>query len=190
MSAEDAFIRAILSDPRTAAPRLVYADWLEERGDTTSICRAEYLRVECALDALPPRDRVRRKLQDRLRQLRAVVGDDWWRQLDWAGVEYCVEFEYRCPQRWDTLLPTDDSAIRHCPQCQRNVYYCGSEQDAHRLADAGECVAIDSRRLRLPMRRVRALAETGRLLGRIDPTTPRRPTLGERGTPPAPQNSL
>jgi hypothetical protein len=32
------------------------------------------------------------------------VGDDWWQQLDWAGVDYCVEFEYRCPQRWDSFL--------------------------------------------------------------------------------------
>jgi uncharacterized protein (TIGR02996 family) len=190
MSAEDAFIRAILSDPRATAPRLVYADWLEERGDTTSTYRAEYLRVECALDALPPRDRGRRKLQDRLRWLRMSVGDDWWRQLDWAGVEYCVEFEYRCPQRWDTLLPTDDSAVRHCSQCQRNVHYCRSAQEAHRLADAGECVAIDSRLVRLPMGRVRAAREAGRLLGKVAPTAQRRPTLGERGAPPAPQNSL
>jgi uncharacterized protein (TIGR02996 family) len=45
ISTEDAFIQAILSDPRAAAPRLIYADWLEEHGDHASFCRAEYLRV-------------------------------------------------------------------------------------------------------------------------------------------------
>lgn len=38
---ERPFIRAILADPEAAEPRLVYADWLEERGDV----RAEAVRV-------------------------------------------------------------------------------------------------------------------------------------------------
>src|SRR6187401_142432 len=100
MTDEDAFIRTILADPGNAAPRLVYADWLEERNDSDSACRAEYLRIECELDGLPSGDRKRRRLQRRLLQLRESVGNDWWRQLDWAKVEYCVEFEYKCPQRW------------------------------------------------------------------------------------------
>lgn len=62
MSIEDAFIQAILSDPSATAPRLIYADWLEERGDPSFICRAEYLRVECELDALPKRDPKRTRL--------------------------------------------------------------------------------------------------------------------------------
>src|SRR5688572_5761980 len=107
MSDENAFIRAILADPRDRTLRLVYADWLEERGDAESDSRAEYLRVECQLDSLPSGDKTRRQLRARLMQLRGVVGDDWWRQLDWAKVDYCVEFAYRCPQRWDTLQPTD-----------------------------------------------------------------------------------
>jgi uncharacterized protein (TIGR02996 family) len=84
MSIEDAFIQAILSDPRAAAPRLIYADWLEERGESASICRAEYLRVECEWDALLQRDPRRPTLQARLQELRPTVGDDWWRQLDLA----------------------------------------------------------------------------------------------------------
>src|SRR5262245_23761249 len=43
MSDEDAFIQAILADPGDNAARLVYADWLDERGDP----RAEYLRRLC-----------------------------------------------------------------------------------------------------------------------------------------------
>jgi uncharacterized protein (TIGR02996 family) len=42
---EAALIQVILSTPHDDAPRLIYADWLEERGD----CRGEYLRVQCQL---------------------------------------------------------------------------------------------------------------------------------------------
>jgi uncharacterized protein (TIGR02996 family) len=180
MSDEAAFIRAILAHPGDVASRRVYADWLEERGDAESLRRAEYVRIECDLDGLPARDGKRSRLQARLRQLRGAIGDDWWRQLDWAGVEYCVEFEYRCPQRWDTLQATEDPDVRHCRECRRDVYYCHSAEEAHQLADAGECVAIDSRLPRLPFGLVRGLP-AGRLLGRVAPTTPRRIPLRLRG---------
>jgi uncharacterized protein (TIGR02996 family) len=41
MTDEDAFIRAIQADPDDTTTRLVYADWLEERGQPA---RAETLR--------------------------------------------------------------------------------------------------------------------------------------------------
>jgi uncharacterized protein (TIGR02996 family) len=44
----NAFLRAIVDDPDDDAPRLVYADWLEENGDQP---RAEFIRVQCALTA-------------------------------------------------------------------------------------------------------------------------------------------
>jgi uncharacterized protein (TIGR02996 family) len=45
MDEEAGFIDAILANPSEDATRLVYADWLEERGDP----RAAYLRLECQL---------------------------------------------------------------------------------------------------------------------------------------------
>jgi uncharacterized protein (TIGR02996 family) len=42
MTDDEAFIRVILDSPGDEAPRLVYADWLEERGDP----RSAYLRAE------------------------------------------------------------------------------------------------------------------------------------------------
>jgi uncharacterized protein (TIGR02996 family) len=185
MTDEDALIRAILAEPGDPAPRLIYADWLEERGDADSVRRAEYLRVECHLDSLPSADRTRRGLQARLLELRMLVGDAWWRQLDWAKVEYCVEFAYHWPRRWDTLLPTGDEAVRHCSVCQRDVHYCGSAREAHDLAEAGECVAIDSRLARLPLQLLRSRREPGRLLGRVAPRVPNRLPLSKRRHGPA-----
>jgi uncharacterized protein (TIGR02996 family) len=43
MSDDAHFLQAIRKRPADLAPRLVYADWLDERGDP----RAEYLRVQC-----------------------------------------------------------------------------------------------------------------------------------------------
>ena len=181
MNEENKFIRAILDDPRDVNLRLVYADWLEERGDPDSARRAEYLRTECTLDTLPAKDKKRHHLQDRLRHLRTVVGDDWWQALDCARVEYCVEFEYQCPQRWDMLTPTGDPAIRHCSECQQDVHYTRSGREARRLADAGMCVAIDSRLARLPLSRVRNAARAGRLLGKVSAHVPHRIPLPIRG---------
>ena len=178
MSDEDGFLRAIVADPGNVALRLIYADWLEERGDADADHRAEYLRAECALDALPARNRRRRRLQARLRELRPLVGADWWRQLDWSRVEFCVEFQFRCPQRWDKLSPTNNAAVRQCQSCQQKVYYCRSVGEAHRRADAGQCVAIDSRLARLPLGMVRT---SGRRLGKVMPRVPSRLPLNQRG---------
>jgi uncharacterized protein (TIGR02996 family) len=52
MSDHDAFLRGILENPDDDSPRLVYADWLEERADP----RAEFIRVQCELAKLPPDD--------------------------------------------------------------------------------------------------------------------------------------
>ncbi len=178
---EQAFIRAILDQPADTALRLVYADWLEERGDAESMRRAEFLRVECEMDGLPTNHPKRAQRQTRLRELRAKIDDEWWQQLDWAPVDYCVKFEYQCPQRWDSLQPTDDPAVRHCPECRQKVYYCRSAREVERRADSGECVAIDSRHPRLPLGLLRTRVRSGRLLGKVAPSLPKRPPLTERG---------
>jgi uncharacterized protein (TIGR02996 family) len=42
---EEGFLRSIIDSPEDDTPRLVYADWLEERGDP----HGEFIRVQCAL---------------------------------------------------------------------------------------------------------------------------------------------
>jgi uncharacterized protein (TIGR02996 family) len=73
---EDAFIHAILASPEDASPCLVYADWLEERGDP----RGEYLRLLCALDGRSETDRQATKMRKRLRILEGNI-DRRWRAL-------------------------------------------------------------------------------------------------------------
>src|SRR5262249_54543890 len=68
---EEAFLKSISANPPDNTARLVYADWLEERGDL----RADYLRVLCAwLTCRSDRDH---QLIERERELRAAVGRRW-----------------------------------------------------------------------------------------------------------------
>jgi uncharacterized protein (TIGR02996 family) len=50
MDNDEAFLRAITDNPNDSSVRLVYADWLEERGDP----RAEFLRVQQAFTEISP----------------------------------------------------------------------------------------------------------------------------------------
>jgi uncharacterized protein (TIGR02996 family) len=47
-------ILAILANPAADLPRLVYADWLDEQVNQSDSDRAEFIRVQCQLDARDP----------------------------------------------------------------------------------------------------------------------------------------
>src|SRR3954451_5218968 len=70
----DAFLQAILDEPDDDTPRLVFADWLDERGD---VGRAGVIRVQCELARWVPEGGRRRLLQARERELRAAHRDEW-----------------------------------------------------------------------------------------------------------------
>lgn len=56
MPSERDFLDAILAAPEDDSPRLIYADWLEERGDVARTARASFIRAQCELahtDACP-----------------------------------------------------------------------------------------------------------------------------------------
>jgi uncharacterized protein (TIGR02996 family) len=76
---DEAFLQAIRDEPASDVPRLVYADWLEEKGDAEAADRAEFIRVQCRLYELPEGHRGRGALEARARELlrghwRAWVG--------------------------------------------------------------------------------------------------------------------
>ncbi len=68
MDNEEGFLAAIRSEPTDSTARLVYADWLDERGDR----RSEFLRATCqATSALR-----------RLEELRSEFPADWINRVD------------------------------------------------------------------------------------------------------------
>jgi uncharacterized protein (TIGR02996 family) len=71
---EDAFLRDIRERPDDDTPRLVYADWLDDHGD--SPC-AEFIRTQIALAKLVPGDSRRDTLQQRQADLLAEHEEHW-----------------------------------------------------------------------------------------------------------------
>jgi uncharacterized protein (TIGR02996 family) len=73
MCDEDAFLRAIIERPDDDLPRLVYADYLDERDDP----RGEFIRVECELARIAPDDPRRAALYRRDLELIRMYKDRW-----------------------------------------------------------------------------------------------------------------
>src|SRR4051812_3913176 len=71
---ERAFLDAIIAEPDEDAHRLVFADWLEEHGQSD---RAEFIRTQCALARMPESDPRRTDLEVRERQLLAAHAAEW-----------------------------------------------------------------------------------------------------------------
>src|SRR5262249_42576320 len=68
------FLQAIAEAPGDDAPRLVYADWLEDRGADD---RAEFIRLQCELAKMDEDDPRRPGLAGRQRVLLAKHGKAW-----------------------------------------------------------------------------------------------------------------
>src|SRR5215472_4772822 len=87
MSDEAAFLNAILANPEDNAPRLVYADWLEEQGDLAADAKAAYLRDTAAL--LTATNRRAKRLHRRLFESAAGLLSDWLAVVSRIVLERC-----------------------------------------------------------------------------------------------------
>jgi uncharacterized protein (TIGR02996 family) len=87
MSDDAAFLATILAAPDDDAPRLVYADWLEEHN---SLAKAEYLRLVHSLTILPQDAPERPRLVKRLLKVAGKL-DETWRSA--AGRRFDVIME-------------------------------------------------------------------------------------------------
>jgi uncharacterized protein (TIGR02996 family) len=74
MTHEEAFMRAIREAPEDDAPRLIFADWLEEHGQ---VDRAEFIRVQCRYERLPKTNLERSALMARADSLLQRNWQDW-----------------------------------------------------------------------------------------------------------------
>src|SRR5690349_706677 len=70
---EQAFVQVVVAEPADAGLRLIFADWLEERGDPLG----EYLRLRCRLARLAADDPQRGGLEVRARALWGAHGRTW-----------------------------------------------------------------------------------------------------------------
>jgi uncharacterized protein (TIGR02996 family) len=70
---EQAFIRRIQANPDEDGPRLIFADWLDEQGDS----RGEFIRLQCALASLSFDDPLYSELKAREQHLRDQHEPEW-----------------------------------------------------------------------------------------------------------------
>jgi uncharacterized protein (TIGR02996 family) len=132
MSEEDAFIRAILAAPEDPAPRLVYADWLEERGDP----RGEYLRLTVADGALNAA-RPAPEAEVRLKELRGQIDPLWIARLHgFNAVPEAVLAERAAAVEADTELLSGYSEVTLDDPATRSalLYYIVLERRPELLA--------------------------------------------------------
>lgn len=95
MSAEDAFLAAIQDAPHDRATRLIYADWLEERGDA----RGELIRIEEEMRSLPVFTDRYWQLKTRRNQRRQQAAADWLQKLRY-GTDCEPVFGHGIPEGW------------------------------------------------------------------------------------------
>lgn len=100
-------IAMIQRQPDDEDARMVYADWLEERGHHA---QASFVRADVGLTT--HRD-----------QLLTHVPDAWRAVMARAALECAHNPLYACPGRWERLAPTASINVRHCRVCQLDVLY-------------------------------------------------------------------
>lgn len=147
MNEEAAFLASIRADPRDDLRRLVYADWLDERGTDEARVKAEYLRLEVHIGGMESRHPKRDAHIVRLRTIARLLTSYWKASVSKLPIERCaVRWEFLCPKKWDELAETPDALVRHCSACKKDVHYCSSIEEAREaVSTGGHCVVIDLR---------------------------------------------
>ena len=97
-------------------------------------------------------------------------------------------FRFVCPRRWEGLTPTDEPTVRHCGQCDRQVYFCSTDAETIAHARVGNCIARE-----MPDAAELPRVYVGQPVG-LPPVTPqqeeaRRFMLRERGVDDAIKNA-
>jgi uncharacterized protein (TIGR02996 family) len=88
---EQAFLQDIIAHLDDDAPRLIYADWLEEHGKPE---RAEFIRVQCRLAALGEDDPAQPALEEPERRLLNAHQEEWRKELPtFPGIDFEDQFE-------------------------------------------------------------------------------------------------
>lgn len=116
MGDDKQFLEAIRAAPRDQSLRLVYADWLEDRGDE----RSEYLRIQAMLLDAGREQRNQRalslvegrmkELQSRYKELRSRIDTQWLQVIDWPMPK--PKFSIRCI--FGLLHSWDGCVCSHC----------------------------------------------------------------------------
>ena len=92
MNERDLLLKAVCDNPEDDAPRLVFADWLQEHGEDD---RAEFIRLQIELVALPD-GKKKQKVRAREKKLLDAHRDEWAEPLkEFEGNRTADYYEFR-----------------------------------------------------------------------------------------------
>jgi uncharacterized protein (TIGR02996 family) len=97
--------------------RIVYADWLEEQGDSE---RAEYVRLQDAIHTLPDGEEREHALH-RVSLLSGKLDAAWRVVVARPRIRNCPRED--CPREWGALAPTHTSDLRVCRTCDTRLEF-------------------------------------------------------------------
>lgn len=141
MSLDEPFLRAIAADPDDDVPRLIYADWLEERGDP----RSEFIRLQCELAQLPAHQRPP-NLTARESELQSRYSRGWDTALRGEDVhlvprEYQRGFLHEVAMHLVTAVKQSAMLFQAAPTVRSLcIYSIETIEEARQLVETG-CVA-------------------------------------------------
>ncbi len=127
MADEISFHQLIAARPDDDGPRLLYADYLDERGDPASIGRAEFIRVQCALAAAASNDEIV-PLLARERQLLTKHWPTWLKPACQALAEPSPLAGDRYQLKWHVLPGRPVHAIHQSWSGGQDIPYLHSVQ--------------------------------------------------------------
>lgn len=131
-----ALLRAIVAHPDDDTPRLVYADWLEEHGDSE---QAGFIRDSIKLAGMKKRAKGRTALRERLEELVAARCGNWYGPLginfDTITIDrYHRGFPYRVTfESSDAVFAAADTVFAFVPIRGLEIQTNGSEFDNESL---------------------------------------------------------
>src|SRR5262245_38343641 len=145
MTHADAFLQDILAHPDDDAPRLIFADWLEEQGDANSVARAEFIRVQWVLAAGQLPETRRTELERRQQQILDQWGKEWVRPI--RRLVRSWEFHRGFIDEVGMLAPT---FLKHAGQLFRRapIQHLALRRDNNILASSCMAELADSEHLR------------------------------------------
>jgi uncharacterized protein (TIGR02996 family) len=116
MSTETGFLLAIRETPDDDTPRLVYADWLDDNGDSA---RANFIRLQCQAARLGEAD-LRRQVPDALARALLLAHRDTW-EAGWPRwIRQDCRFERGFAEKLETRAQTFlKSSLSQAPQFHR-----------------------------------------------------------------------
>jgi uncharacterized protein (TIGR02996 family) len=150
LSYPDAFLQAICEAPEDDAPRLIFADWLDEHGEPD---RAEFIRLQIELESTPEDSDRWLDLKARAEELRERYRESWAQPFPEENSYYVSEWRRGFPDSIHIsapqLLKIGQGLFARIPARRAKIekiceqgYWDGQDQEWSVAAELADCPAL------------------------------------------------